>query len=97
MHGALMAESPNGAIRSGENGINIYLWCALIIPNKVCVSKEFILGSREKTLLRLAFLTDPLTFRTKKCVRNDRAWSVMGIRTFQKSFCINGSGVSGPH
>ena len=46
MHGALMAESPNGAIRSGENGINNYLWCALIIPNKVCVSKEFILGSR---------------------------------------------------
>jgi hypothetical protein len=25
MHGALMAESPNGAIPSGENVINIYL------------------------------------------------------------------------
>ena len=46
MHGALMAESPNGAIRSGENVINIYLRCALLIPNKVCVSKELMLGSR---------------------------------------------------
>ena len=46
MHGALMAESPNGAIRSGENVINIYLRRVLIIPNKVCVSKDFMLGSR---------------------------------------------------
>ena len=46
MHGALMAESPNGAIPSGENEINIHLRSALIIPNKVCVSKEFMFGLR---------------------------------------------------
>ena len=34
--------------------------------------------------MRLVFLTDPLTFRTKKCVPNDRAWSVMGDQDFSK-------------
>ena len=58
-----------------------------MIRNKLCLSKEFLLGSRlllRENTVATCVSDRSVDFSTKKCVPNDRAWSVMGDQDFSK-------------